>query len=367
MIAALTTGCVLDWDDLRPVAPADARVEASSADADAGIAADQATPDAAPDMYWQDFSWTDAPQDAAPPDASPDAVPDTLQQDAPPCGYRFSGQATADASAGAVNALVAQGWQPQHFVHAADDHAAWLKDTTGHYEVARSKSGKGLETLVTARLGAGKGHTVVELLANTDYAVWMESTTSTGSKYSYVGDSTSSSTVATGIQNLVKQGWKVARYAHQPLLDYAVWQRKGDAFKLLERSYNTTLKSDMVKDYAAGWTPQRFLVRDTYPSYVGWAYHKTKDEYDFVAYSNQSGLLNWLQNNKTNGWDAQMIHSSHLHSVWLTNGHFILYANNGWNLAGQLYKHRQAVKAAKVERFFAKKDYVVWLDKACPP
>ena len=60
-----------------------------------------------------------------------------------------------------------------------------------------------------------------------------------------------------------------------------------------------------------------------------------------------------------------MIQAAETHAVWLSNGQVVIGESSGPALAAALKKRLGQHAGHKVERFFAKEHYAVWL-RQCP-
>jgi hypothetical protein len=348
--AVLSAGCSLNWDGPRPLAPADARLDGPAADA--GPAADQATPDAETDMYWQDLPWSDAQKDAAPPDAAADAASD-LTADLPTCPYAYSAHAQPADSVKNLNVKVGQSWSPVGFPHATADHAAWLVSGKT-YELIGKADGAALESAVDAKLKSGKVYTVVAFLANKGTAVWMEQS----GLYKFAKD-------AAAVNNLAKKSWNVHAYLRHTGQTHATWMQKGNDYKLLQDNYASDLSKAVRAEFKDSWVPTKGLSNGL--GYAFWVYSAGKSHYKLYS---QSGIVNinlFLNTFSTGGWTLDVVHALSPHAVWVSQANHLMIDVDGPGLAGKLNNYILSVKTAKVERFFAKQDNVVWLHKSCTP
>ena len=374
LIVVLWGGCVLDWDGARPVLPGDAAVEAAvdrgadRADAASDLGGEQ-------DLFAGDLPSFDLPPDGPLPDAPlPDApLPDAAVDVVAPegglsCTYVYSGKPDKLASAQDVNNLIKQGYLVHSFVHATDDHAAWLVDYSSMTYLALGEtSGAALKAAVNGKVLSTPAWYPMAFLASQDITVWMGKTDSSTKKYLYeVVQGTTPLKASTDVSALAQQGWAVHTRAHHAGKAYAVWLAAGNSHTLLEDDVLATLEQT-VNSWTGGgtWTAKAFLASS---GYAGWGKEPYQSLFHFFAANQAATLESWLQSatSSTHKWAAWMVHADSKHAAWLSNGEVVLTASDGPSLAALINQELAKVDTHTVERIFSAEHYAVWLRKNCP-
>ena len=287
--AALSCGCVLDWDGAPPVRPAEAAVDGVlDRGARTGLRCRSSRTRSSP------RSAVVRPAPRGPARRRPASRRSALrrgggrgraqQRPAPPCTYVYSGKPDKLTSAQAVNSLIEQGYEVHSFVNATEqscglDGGHHHHDLPGAGGDQRRLAGDGGERsgpvgtgLVSGGVSRQPGHH--RLARREDRRSRRE--------YLYkVVQGTNPLAASTAVSTLAQQSWQVHARAHHVGKAYAVWLTNGVSHTLLADDVLATLEQKVNSATSGGiWTAEAFLASS---GYTGWAREPLQNVYHFFS------------------------------------------------------------------------------------